>query len=49
MSSVEGMISMYFQKVLGAYVSMNPYLAVILYCCVDYDGMWRFGFHKVMP
>lgn len=26
-SSVEGMMSMYFQKVAGAEVSMNPYLA----------------------
>ena len=26
-NSVDGMMSMYFQKVHGEYVSMNPYLA----------------------
>lgn len=30
-SSVEGIMSMYFQKVHGAYVSTKPYLAVS--CC----------------
>ena len=29
-NSVEGIMSMYFQKVEGAYVSTNPYLAEFL-------------------
>ena len=38
-SSVEGMMSMYFQKVAGPEVSMKPYLADVEICfsCVEID------------